>query len=361
MNLRPYQQEAVDYVLPRRRAMVVAPAGSGKTIIGAAAVAAKNPHGFAWTANTMEQVQQAESALLAAGRTGGLVCCMMARPDLSDCDLVVVDECHHAPAAVWDAVIHSARPEATIWGLTATPFGDDEERNQQVKELFQDFAIIGLDEVKAGGHLVDGVVKLVDLDRFGEYDADLKPKVEAEVRRRCARFRFVPEHEHRKRATWQITSEHLQENLKRNAAAVNIAKAELEQGETVLILVGSIEHGERLAEQIPGAVVLNSKLPAKVRRQRIEDLRSGKIRCAVATSLADEGMDIPAISVCMLVAPGRSATKTIQRTGRAMRPHKGKTTGVVYDFVDRGLVYAHAQHKARMRTYRELGYTIETV
>jgi len=43
-----------------------------------------------------------------------------------------------------------------------------------------------------------------------------------------------------------------------------------------------------------------------------------------------------------------------------MRPHKGKTEGVVYDFVDRGLAHAHAQWKARRRVYLELGYTINS-
>ena len=41
MNLRPYQTRAVDFCVSRTRAFVVAPAGSGKTIIAAAAL---KPH-----------------------------------------------------------------------------------------------------------------------------------------------------------------------------------------------------------------------------------------------------------------------------------------------------------------------------
>ena len=38
MNLRPYQTRAVNFCIGRSRAFVIAPAGSGKTIIAAAAL-----------------------------------------------------------------------------------------------------------------------------------------------------------------------------------------------------------------------------------------------------------------------------------------------------------------------------------
>jgi len=361
MNLRPYQQEAIEFLTARRRAFLVAPAGSGKTVMGAHAVAKAMPRGFAWIGNTKEQVQQAEAALLAAGRTGGLVCCMMARPDLSNCDLVVIDESHHAPAAVWGSVIGSVRPDAVLWGLSATPFGDDEARNDFLKAKFEDFMFIDRDEVMAGGHLVSGRVIPIDIDRPFAYDAELKPAIEAECKRWKARYRFVPEYEIRKRVQWQMTQEHLQNNMARNAAIVNIAKSEIEAGEVVIILVASIEHGEKLVEQIgEQSAIITSKLPAKLRRQRVEDLRAGRLRCAVATSLLDEGADVPIASTLILAAGGRSPTKTIQRTGRVMRPHKDKMEGVVYDFVDHGLAFAHAQWKSRRRVYLQLGYTIDS-
>ena len=359
MNLRPYQVEAVDFLTARRRAFLVAPAGSGKTVIGAHAVARSMPRGFAWIGNTKEQVEQAERALTAAGRTGGLVCCMMARPNLSDCDLVVVDESHHAPASVWDSVISTVRSDATLWGLSATPFGDDEDRNNFLKQRFEEFMFIERDEVMAGGHLVSGRVIPVDIDKPFVYDVELKPALEAECKRWRARYRFIPEYEIRKRVQWQMTQEHLQNNMARNAAIVNIARAEMQQGEVVIILVASIEHGERLVEQIEGSAILTSKLPAKLRRQRVEDLRAGRLRCAVATSLLDEGADFPIASVLILAAGGRSSTKTVQRAGRVMRPHAGKTEGVVYDFVDHGLAFAHAQWKSRRRVYSQLGYALE--
>lgn len=359
MILRPYQIEAVEFLTARRRAFLVAVAGSGKTCAGAAALARVTPQKYAWIANTKEQVEQAETALADAGLAGGLVCCMMARPDLSTYTHIVIDEGHHCPAAVWGSVIGTVREDAVLWGLSATPFGDDEDRNDFLKHKFEEFMFIERDEVMAGGHLVPGIVRPIDIDKPFEYDTEMRAELDAEIKRWKARYRFLPEHEIRKRVQWQLTLKHLQGNVNRNAAIVNIARAEMLQGETVLILVASIEHGEKLAKQIEGAEMLHSKLPAKLRRKRVEDFRSGALQCAVATSLADEGADIPRASVLLLAAGGRSATKAIQRTGRVMRPHKGKAEGVVYDFVDRGLAHANAQWKARRRTYLEIGYTLE--
>jgi superfamily II DNA or RNA helicase len=359
MILRPYQLEAVEFLTARRRAFLVSPAGSGKSLCGAAALAKARPEKYAWVANTKEQVDQAVDVLARVGMPAGLVCCMMARPDLSTYSHVVIDEAAHAPAAVWGSVIGTVRPEAVLWGLSATPFGDDENRNTFLKKKFEEFMFIEREEVMAGGHLVPGIVRPIDIDRPFEYDTEMRAELEAEIKRWKARYRFIADHEIRKRVQWQLTLKHLQNNAARNAAIVNIARSEMLQGESVLILVASIEHGEKLAEQIESAAMLHSKLPAKLRRQRVEDFRSGVLTCAVATSLADEGADIPRASVLLLAAGGRSATKAIQRTGRVMRPHKGKTEGVVYDFVDRGLAHAHAQWKARRRVYLELGYTLE--
>ena len=364
-DLRPYQAAAVDWLGPRKRGMVVAPAGSGKTIVAAAAAARVLTRGqkALWVANTREQVDQAVKAISSTPGAAGVewdVECAAARPSAPLYDLIIMDEAHHSPAQTFWAVVESCRPEARLWGFTATPWHDtDEARNEAVQSAFQEFFTIDRDEVKEGGHLVDGVVKVVDLDQPMEYEAEIEPLVSKELRRRCALWPWQDPVEHKRRAIWMITSRHLQENVKRNAAIVNLARSEMAAGETVIVLVGSIEHGEFLCEAIEGSAILHSKLPKKLRKQRVDDLRSGALRCAIATSLMDEGADFPRASVLILAAAGRSSTKTIQRVGRVMRPHAGKTQGVVYDFADRGLIFAHAQHKARMRVYRELNYTLE--
>ena len=70
VTLDPYQQRAVDWLSGHFRALVVSSAGSGKTIIAAAAiqkvVRQKTrilPVRVGWPANTIEQCNQAREAL----------------------------------------------------------------------------------------------------------------------------------------------------------------------------------------------------------------------------------------------------------------------------------------------------------
>jgi len=166
------------------------------------------------------------------------------------------------------------------------------------------------------------------------------------------------EEEHRRRVTWQVTQELVQQNGARNAAAVFIALEAAEKGISVLVLVSSIEHGEQIAEAIGAhARMVHSKV--KGRRALISAYRAGEYRVMVSTSLADEGLDVPVAAVLVLLSGGRSPTKIIQRAGRVMRPYPGKTHGTVHDFLDRGASLAHAQARARKKTYLSLGYDVQ--
>jgi superfamily II DNA or RNA helicase len=361
MILRPYQTECATFLVERSRAFVIAPAGSGKTVIGAAACYRVLCPGdkVAWLANTREQVEQADTALKRVGIEDALVACIASQPDLTTYDIVVIDEAHHAPAATWHATIQTASKARHLWGLSATPWSDDKDRNVSVQQTFLEFIEIDREDVMAGGHLVPGLVKVIDIDKPRAYDEEMSARVQRELARRTRLFRNIPPHEHHRRIIWQMTQEHLREDPARNAAIVHTAKQEVRNNQIVIVLVGAIEHGEHLADEIgPSTACIHSKLPAKRRRELTQALKDGTLRCAVATSLLDEGADFPRASVLILAAGGRSATKTIQRAGRVMRPYEGKTCGVVYDFADRGLAFANAQWNARRRVYASLGYSI---
>lgn len=51
-------------------------------------------------------------------------------------------------------------------------------------------------------------------------------------------------------------------------------------------------------------------------------------------SLADEGLNIPALDSLILAGAGKSPTRMIQRIGRTLRPSDGKTEAIVIDFKD---------------------------
>jgi len=314
---------------------------------------------IAWLANTIEQCDQARKAIAACQWPDPVeieVSCAAARKDLSRADILIVDESHHAMAQQWISAISKAT--GRVWGFSATPWTGDAERDAKLVNFFgrENFMAVDRDEVKDGGSITEGIVHIHDLDVPGAFDPEIERLTAAQLAIDTRKFRFINPDELERRARWRFTLEHVLANTARNQAIIDIAR----RCNACLVLVASIEHGKALCEQIPGSVMVYSKMGAKKRKAAIGDFRDGKLNCMIATSLADEGLDVPRAAVLVLAAGGRSAGKLEQRAGRVMRPHDSKDFGTVHDFADRGARLAYSQYLARAKTYRALGYTIKT-
>ena len=365
MELRDYQWEAIAWLALHFPGLLHAPAGSGKTVIGANAVAVAIRHKVAenivWIGNTIEQCQQARDALREAGALAGgdvrlRVCCSAANPDLRSADLVVFDECHHIPAQTWVALITQVKPTAIVWGLTATPDHENPFRNAVVNAAFPHRFTVDRERLVAAGHIVGGRVQMHDVDVPGAFDAEIEAFTVQETRRRVRRFPLVSPGEHYRRAKWQVTQEFIQENENRNSSIVSLAQSAADDGDSVLLLVHSIAHGSLLVARLSGASLVHSKVGARARGELVQGFRDGSLRILCSTSLADEGLDVPRASILVLAAGGRSGGRVEQRVGRILRPFEGKTGGTVHDFLDRASVFGYAQARARMKVYEKLGY-----
>ena len=75
------------------------------------------------------------------------------------------------------------------------------------------------------------------------------------------------------------------------------------------------------------------------RRARLKNFADGKIDCLVARKCLDEGVNIPAARIAILIASNTDQREYIQRLGRILRTYTNKETGfvkdkaTVYDFV----------------------------
>jgi superfamily II DNA or RNA helicase len=76
----------------------------------------------------------------------------------------------------------------------------------------------------------------------------------------------------------------------------------------------------------------------------------------IASSILDEGADVPEIDTVVIASAGKSAIKGIQRIGRGMRRMAGKEL-VVYDFVDRHAPVLLRHSKMRKRVYQQFSST----
>lgn len=332
--------------------------------------------------------------------------CAAAQTNWADRDVLVVDEAHHCLAETWAAQIHSC--SGARWGMTATP-PEDPEPFAQMIQLLGEALTIDRSEIK--NRLVNGRVMFLQ-----DSDHHIKPLVDADIESRLAdrlrRFNIWFPEEHQElwirfcrsahpstasisqsagKKSWilqaqaiiggeatarlaQQVKKYAEEkawgqcawqscikigivgNRARTQAAINLAVRH--QRDTVLMLVNEVEHAQVVSSAIPNSVACFSKMGAKKRREAMDSFRAGQTKCMVATSLADEGLDLPMANVLVLVSGGRSNAKTTQRVGRVLRTWGEKTHGLIYDFRDYWHPLAAKHARKREELYRSLGYEV---
>ena len=369
IELRPYQIKPVEALANTRLGYIEARAGSGKTIMVAMAckfheVKALKPLHVVWLAGTKEIVEQGKQACDAVGLLGTQEFhCFQGLKEVPECDILVVDECHQVAAPSYKDLLRTTlykedgrwKRRCITLGMTATKDRDDGEPIEPI--IGPCVYRVDPDEIKKAGGVLPCEVRVV------EYGQDRTKEIEQEASKLYdGRLQWADRN--------KGTDENWKRCLYRSACQIGILNdpqrdkliAELvtkHDGETVLVLVGQVEHGKRIASMIPNAVVFHSGM--KQRAEKIKLLKAGVIKVAIATQLADQGLDVPIASVLIMAHGGRSWRATIQRTGRILRPHAGKTKGIVYDFKDVSHPMLTAQFWTRVRHYKKIGYGIDTL
>lgn len=360
-NLRPYQVRAVEWLCEHDRGILVLAAGGGKTLTLSGALdrcmgyePEHNPT-IGWIANTREQVDQAWTALRAFNipeRAHVEVACAAAGKDWSHCDVLVVDEVQHGSAPEWAKQIQSCK--GVRWGMSATPWGRDSKRNAELKAMFGGNVFV-IDREEVGVNLSPARVVWLDacdegLPKLIDEQTDLALK----KRMRFSRYQRMSPQQARGEVMWGMCAEWgIARHSARNVAAIAAIRT---IPDSTLILCGLVEHVKYMAGAV-GGVACYSAMGAKARREAIQGFKEGRIKRLVASTLADEGFDCPCAEVLVLLSGGRNEARTIQRTGRVLRPHPGKTEAVIYDFKD-SQIPLMANHAAkRAQIYEKLGYS----
>lgn len=134
----------------------------------------------------------------------------------------------------------------------------------------------------------------------------------------------------------EIYRERIVNNKGRNRIIANKVKEVNEKGESCLIYVKEIEHGNILRKLIPKSVFVYSKVSGSEQGDIADRLDRKDIMDVIATTTWKEGVDTPSLNNVFNAAGGKSEIAVIQNVGRGARVTKDKKSMTVFDFVDHG-------------------------
>ncbi len=119
--------------------------------------------------------------------------------------------------------------------------------------------------------------------------------------------------------------------------ACRIAEFEYELGSKVLIFTQYVNQAEEIYKKLRERV-RNVALVTGETRDRdlvLKQFAKGNVRIIVATTVLDEGVDVPDADVAIIVSGTGSSRQMIQRVGRVVRAAPGKKEARVYEIVAR--------------------------
>jgi DNA repair protein RadD len=352
-GLRPYQVNVVDQVErligTASRPLIVAPTGSGKTVIAAEIINRVVQRGgrVLVIAHRREIIRQTADKLVAAGLTPGIVLAgfekelrpfaavqvagiqtLHARAMRSSsmpmpaATFVVIDEAHHARAKTYQAVIDQY-PDALIIGLTATPVrGDGRGLGNIFDTMIEAPQIPDLIEQ---GHLVGTKV-------YAPVDKDIAKGVRTE------KGDYVVSALSARMNTDQLVGDVVADWLKHGERRKSVVFA-VDVAHSVAIKSRFIEAGVRCEH-------LDGQTPKLERDAILARLKTGETEVVSNCQVLTEGWDQPEVSCCILARPTRQMGLFRQMIGRVLRPADGKTDAIILDHA--GAVYRHGLPEDRI-------------
>lgn len=227
---------------------------------------------------------------------------------------VVVDECQHTSATTIQTILNNSHSARYRYGASASPWRDDGLDILIEAAFGRKFCEIKASFLIEKGFLVQPTII------FNHFTQALGPAGNFNAHY----TRYVVENDVRNRFIAE--------------RALDYSK---NKGLPTIILVKWAKHANILADLIKDCEVLTSsgkaKKQPKKRKEILDKMRSREVKCIIATTLLDEGVDVPSASVGIFAGGGKSSTRALQRVGRFIRPDPAdpdKQGAIIEEFWD---------------------------
>lgn len=399
IKLRPYQQAAIMTAINNKlyqaqwnRGVFQIPTGGGKTEVAIALIQAHHHPSFANTVflvnrkellyQTYERIQvalpqekvgiigddkfiysptsmkivvasvQTIWSILKQKKAGSLEFDAINRL-LSGTTQLIIDEAHGLAASemidnTMVKVCDSFISASLRWGLTATPMMRDDLSNALLTGVTGDVIFkMTNDELIKQGFLTKPKVVLTKVNHHNSYE---DPITKQELQR-------PPGKQWKELYDFAIVH-----NPFRNKAIADILN---NIPTPAIVLVQRLDHITYLNHHSANHIqFLRGTSTPEEREEAKRKLRSGEIKILGATTIFDEGVDIPEIRAIVMAGGGKSNIKTLQRLGRGLRLAKGKDEVLIYDFIDfnsNSPDWIPMKHsRERVKVYKQEGFEIES-
>jgi superfamily II DNA or RNA helicase len=134
---------------------------------------------------------------------------------------------------------------------------------------------------------------------------------------------------------------------------------EISHSGNTLVLVDRIETGQKLYNQLSGAVFISGEMKSKDRRDHYKEINFADNRIMIATyGTTSTGISINRIFNLVLVEAGKSFVRTIQSIGRGLRMSDDKDSVQIYDICSR-MKFSNNHSLKRRAFYKKAEYPFE--
>ena len=346
-TLRPYQQESIGAFSKKDMGVIVAPPGSGKTVMALKIVTEKQQpalivvHRKQLAMQWMERIEaflgivQKDIGHIGQGKTklGKQITVAtiqsLAKADLQNLSdmfgLIIVDECHHIPAETFRNTIGKFNSRY-LYGLTATPFRKYNDGRLIFIHLGEVIAEIRTNELSTSNH-PEIIIRNTQLD--------------------------VPFNA--KTDRFETLSKILVHDSERNKLILRDVVIELNKGKKVVILTERKEHIDTLQQYLKQSfetITLSGDDSESSRNTKWKLLKAGSYQALITTGqFFGEGSDLQNTQCLFLVYPFSFEGKLIQYMGRVQRSEISPT---IYDYRDIKISYLNRMFLKRNVYYRKL-------